>query len=282
MQGTAAVYNSLRTVPMLQPQELLCGELERVNANLMGNPCCATAVGAINFLERRKLDISRVFGQCAWAYACAPQPNQPEYPFADCTANVTHALRAVLQEHPTLGKPCQLDVQSSSAWNVALDVWSKFHLAITSGCCARLPNGDIGARYVIRTTPNVSPYYGRTVCMPTLTPARVTERQYNSLGECEMALSQLPPQADYVPYQAQTYCNEFGCFLQPQWSRKPVSVLECQRGVQGSELGQVDCSQYGCWENQWGRDPGSNVLETSGSTCGPQLELGPVSGFMPY
>jgi len=217
MEGTDAVYNSLKSVPMLTPRVNLCVELERVNTALMSNPCCATAQAALNFLHQRKTAIHVVFGQCAWAYACAPQPNAPDHPWDDCLANVKHALKEVLSEKNIMGRPCQLDVQSCSAWNVALDVWSKFHLAITTGCCARMPNGDLGAKYVIRQTPNVSPYYGRTICMPTLTPARVTERSYASLGQCEMALSQLSPQAEYVPYQAQTYCNEFGCFLQPQW-----------------------------------------------------------------
>jgi hypothetical protein len=241
------IYDSLQVTPLLTSQRTLCDLIASVNKSLVSNPCCATVQSAVNFLQKYRTAIYNVFGACAWAYACSPQ--QPPLHWGTCVERVEAALQGVLTERDYMGAPCRESVGKNSAWDVALDVWSKFYLSITSGCCARLPDGNLGARYVIRQTPNKSPYFGRTICMPTLTPARRTERSYGTNGECELALSQLPPQVGAVPVLNQVYCNNFGCYEQPQWGRAPAYNLECAGGSDGC--------------------------------CGPSLQVGSIAGTPP-
>ncbi len=271
MEQYPNLYNNLRQKPMLEGQPSLCAELDQINSALMMNPSCQSVRAALNFLQQKHLAIRFVFGRCAWTYACAPGPNGPQS-WEECVENVKHVLSNALVHLPNKGRPCD-NIQTSSAMQVALQVWSKFHYAITSGCCGKLPSGELGAKWVIHQTPNTSPFYGRSICMPTLTPSKTTERSYNSRDECDMSLSQLPPQMDYVPYQAQVYCNDYGCFLEPDWGPKPISVDQC--------VTNCGC-ENGCDANQWGRVPSSDLYCTQSCTqCGPQLELGEVASFFP-
>jgi len=242
------IYDSLRVTPLLTSQKTLCEEFAQVDAQLMENPCCATAQAALNFMQKRRTALFNVFGACGWAYAVSPQ--QPPLHWGTVLQRVEQALLGVIQQRDYMGAPCKMKVGGNSAWDVALDVWSKFNIACQSGCCARMPNGNLGAKYVIRQTPNKPPFFGRTICMPTLTPARRTERSYNTQGECELALSQLPPQVGAVPVLNQVFCNNFGCFQQSQWGRVPAYNIECAGGGPGC--------------------------------CGPTLQVGSIASTQPH
>lgn len=246
------IYDSLSLNPLLQSRQLLCAECAQVTQNLLNQPTCASASGALNWLQQRKTDIYNVLGACAWTYACSPQ--QPPLHWGTCLSSVEQALLDVIMPRDYSGRACQYSVNSSHEWQRLLDKWQKFYLSIRSGCCVELPDGNLGARYVIRQTPNKPPFFGRTICLPTLTPSKITERSYNTRGECELALSQLPPQVGAVPNLNGVYCNQYGCYNEPEWGRAPAYTLEC---VGGAQCG----TENGC--------------------CGPSLELGYTEGTLP-
>lgn len=210
------VYNSLRRVPMMQPLSLYM-ELQRVHIDLITTPSCRSVQNAIGFMYHRKNEILRVFGECAWSYACAPSSQfAPELTWGECVARVEEQLQAVQAN-------CQSGLVGS--WREALRQWTAFVLAVSKGC----GNGQgRPPKYVIRQTPHYNPFFGQRICIPTLTPDLITERNYASIGECKMALAQLhsapvtqPAQQPYGPtqnYYAQVFCNKYGCFTQPQWS----------------------------------------------------------------
>lgn len=203
------VYNSLRILPMMESKISLYGELQRVNDYLTSNPGCQSLNNAVAFLFYKKIEILRVFGACAWSYVCAPSLNQE---WDECVATMQSMLQGLTAD-------CQSGVTNAWSWGVALKAWSKFVFAIKAGCIGNGQRG--GPKYVIRRTPGNEPFNGRVICMPTLTPDRVTERNYGSIGECKMALAQLPPQLppnqNHIPYYAELFCNEYGCFTEPQW-----------------------------------------------------------------
>jgi hypothetical protein len=220
------LYNSLSVSPLLRSKQSLCAELEQVNVNVKQQPCCATITQALRFIRDNKLAILNHFGLCAWSYAICQQ--EPPLSWGDCVRIVERSIEQVLVRKELMqSRFCEEAVGDNNAWAVALDAWHKFYVAITTGCCARAPDGHMGARYVIRKTPDEPPYYGRTVCLPTLTPGKRTERSYGNRAECELALSQLPPQADAVPVLSNIYCNEYGCYEVPGWGRKPPYGFEC-------------------------------------------------------
>jgi hypothetical protein len=234
------LYQSLSVVPLLKSKETLLAELQEVTAQLMQSPTCRTAAGALRYIESNKQALLNQFGLCAWSYAICQQ--QPPLSWGACVQLVEQALLGVLVPKNNLlneqvsmfaqAKPyperaaCHAPVGSTHAWANALNLWQKFHLALTAGCGGKDPNGALSSRYVIRQTPDVNPFFGRTICMPTLTPARLTERSYPSQAECELALSQLPPQVGAVPVLDQVYCNEYGCYNNVQWGRAPAYGAE--------------------------------------------------------
>jgi hypothetical protein len=193
---------------------------------------------ALKWLQTNKQALLNQFGLCAWTYAICQQ--QPPLSWGACVSLVEQSMVKLLhpvdnllnervsmfagaEPYPTAA-PCQS--MNNNTWRVALNMWQKFHLALTSGCGGKDPNGSLSSRYVIRQTPDVNPYFGRTICMPTTTPARLTERSYTSQAECELALSQLPPQVGAVPVLDKVYCNEFGCYTDVEWGRAPAFGAE--------------------------------------------------------
>lgn len=221
-----ALYDSLSIHPLVTPQPTLCDGLKAVHDAMNTKPDCTTVSRALQYIQMNKFAILRQFGLCAWTYACCQQ--QPPLSWGECVDRLIVALEGVLQHRSLMQKPyCAEPVDANAAWAVALDAWNKFYLALSTGCCAKLPNGDRGSRYVIRQTPNVAPYYGRTICVPTLTPAKLTERSYATQAECEMAVEQLPPQVTSLPFLENIYCNDYGCYQVPGWGVLPDLGTEC-------------------------------------------------------
>lgn len=232
------LYHNLVSEPMLKSKQALVFELNDVNAAVVATPCCATIADALRFLRENKLAILNQFGLCAWTYAICQQ--QPALTWGDAVEFTIKAMNGVLQRKLYMqGFLCEYRVDEVNEWAVALDAWNKFYIAVSSGCAARSPDGHMGARYVIRQTPDVPPYFGRTICVPTRTPAKITERSYSSQMECEMALVQLPPQQEAVPVKGDVYCNEFGCYQVPGWGPKPPYRYDCSASgfCCGSECG---------------------------------------------
>lgn len=232
------LYQSLSIYPLLKSKEALLSELDGITQALLQKPSCHTATAAVRWLQGNKQAILNQFGLCAWTYAICQQ--QPPLSWGDAVLLVEQAMVKLLQPKDNLlaervsmfaqAQPYPTDAPchslNNNTWTIALDVWQKFYLACKSGCGGVDPNGALSSRYVIRQTPDVSPFYGRTVCVPTSTPARLTERSYPSRAECELALSQLPPQVGAVPVLDKVYCNEFGCYTDVEWGRAPAYGLE--------------------------------------------------------
>jgi hypothetical protein len=234
------LYQSLQVSPLVKSKTTLLHELEQVTKPLLSRPSCDTAGQALAWLRGNQQALLNQFGLCAWTYAICQQ--QPPLSWNHCVLLVEEALVKVLVPKNNLlnervsmfaqaqpyaqAAACALPVNKTHAWAVALDLWQKFHLALMAGCGGTDPNGATMSRYVIRQTPDVNPFFGRTICMPTLTPARLTERSYTSQAECELALSQLPPQMGAVPVLDQVYCNEFGCYTDVDWGRAPAYNAE--------------------------------------------------------
>lgn len=232
------LYQSLAVIPLVKSKQSLLNELDSVTQAFVTMPSCDTASAALGWMGQNKQAILNQFGLCAWTYAICQQ--QPPLSLGECVLLVEQAMRKLVQKPNDLleqqvsmfaqarpyaaGAPC--GSPNNYEWKVALDVWQKFHLALTSGCGGRDPNGALASRYVIRQTPDVNPYFGRTICVPTTTPAKLTERSYSSRAECELALSQLPPQVGAVPVLDKIYCNEFGCYTDVQWGRAPAFGAE--------------------------------------------------------
>lgn len=235
------LYKSLYVSPLVKSKPALLDELEQVTKALLQAPSCKTASKALTWLQGNKLALLNQFGLCAWTYAICQQ--QPPLSWGTCVQLTEQALAKVLKVKNNLlneqvsmfgqavpypsDAACHARAGSNNEWHIALDAWQKFHLAITAGCGAKEPNGALGARYVIRQTPDVNPYFGRTICVPTTTPAKLTERSYETQAECELALSQLPPQVGAVPILNQVHCNEFGCYTDVEWGRAPAYGAEC-------------------------------------------------------
>lgn len=240
-----SIYSAQPTPPYTTANRVvLCQQIDAIN-NLMWQsqyPSQQVVQQAANFLLQYDTAVRQQLGQCAWAYACAPTAIGA-LPWSECLHRLTRALANALDGN-----------NNASQLVVAREQWAKFNLAVQSGCAGVLPDGRLGARWVVRQTPNAAPFFGRTVCMPTTSPATDTERTYASVGECELALMQLPPQQDYVPISTGTACNEYGCFNEVQWGRTPGLTTICvdNSGTCGPslQLGQRvgvrgDCAQYG-------------------------------------
>lgn len=232
------LYHSLNVYPLVKSKEALLSELDSVTQALFSTPSCATAQAALEWLQANKQALLNQFGLCAWTYALCQQ--EPPLSWGACVQLVEQSLLNLVQPKDNLlnervsmfaqaqpypqEPPCAS--MNNNVWTIAMDVWRKFHLACTAGCGGKDPNGSLASRYVIRQTPDVNPYFGRTICVPTSTPARLTERSYANRAECELALSQLPPQMGAVPVLDKVYCNEFGCYTDVEWGRAPAFNAE--------------------------------------------------------
>lgn len=220
------LYHNLISDPMLKSKQALCFELDRVHHRLSTMPCCGTVAEALRFIQVNKRAILNQFGMCAWTYAICQQ--EPALRWGEAVEFTLSAMEGVLRKKLYMSRMlCAYQVEDVNEWAVALDAWSKFYTAIKSGCCARAPDGHMAARYVIRQTPDAPPYFGRTICMPTTTPGKLTERSYASNMECEMALMQLPPQQEAVPVVGNVYCNQYGCYDVVGWAPKPPYNYDC-------------------------------------------------------
>jgi hypothetical protein len=193
----------------------LCEQLHAIDRQIKHprGPTGDSLGRALTFLQKRKSDLYDAFADCAWTYATSPREPQPS--FAAAFSRVHHALDHALTLfdgftfiHHTL--------RASHTTTRAVDEWTRFHLAVTTGCCGVLPNGETGTRYAIRATPHQQPFGGHLICVPTLTPAKVTERTYNDVRECELALSMLS-RGNVIATNG-VRCNEYGCYQTPQWS----------------------------------------------------------------
>lgn len=215
------LYNSLPSEPLVEATAAeLCSGLDEVIQTAAGpQSTVADLDAALQYMRKNEDALVSRFSACAWTYAVCQQ--QPPLSFSDCLENTAATLVDLLSDRVAL------ETQPNYKWDLARSSLRKLMLAIQSGCCGKLPDGSLGSRYVIRQTPNVAPYYGRTICMPTNTPDKITERSYASRAECEMAVMQLPPQAGTLPFTSTMYCNEFGCFQQPSWGTMPQYGFDC-------------------------------------------------------
>jgi hypothetical protein len=182
----------------------LCTELARINIALMSrHVTLATVQNVLQFLQHNSFRLRTAFEMCAWTYPM--QRAEPTLGWDAAFSKLTDALGALLAKY----HPSFVEV------NQARDAWTNFYTGVSAGCCSVLPNGTLGSRYVIR----VSPLNGQSVCVPTLTPAKITERSYTNRMECELALSMLP--RGNIALQDNVTCNEYGCFQTPQWNNVP-------------------------------------------------------------
>jgi hypothetical protein len=130
----------------------------------------------------------------------------------DASPTVTLAALLFLKQHGLCPRTAAtldmlLRAPSPKTLQLARNAWSAFYRSHV------LPNGRCGSRFVINTVNN------RTMCMPTTTPALVTQRSFSTIDECELALSMLP--RGNIALEDVVYCNEYGCFQTPQWSNVP-------------------------------------------------------------
>ena len=208
-------------------KESLCARLSEIHDALMSRPSLHHARVALDFLVEYRMALTTAFELSAWTFAMCQQ--EPSVGWDEVLSRVVSALSHVLRT-PT-----------RASWQNAHNVWAKFYLSIASGGCARLPDGDVGARYVVRPSPPSSPFNGQLFCVPTLTPALITERSYANRMECELALSMLP--RGNIASMDSVYCNEYGCSRVPEWSNVPQYGLTCNgRGCCGSSNGSSESS----------------------------------------
>ena len=184
-------------------KETLCTELARINTDLMSpRATLVTVSNVLQFLQHNSFRLRTAFEMCAWTYPM--HRAEPSIGWDAAFSRLTDALHALLAKYPP----------SSVKISQARQVWTNFYAGVSSGCCSVLPDGTLGSRYVIRVAPN-----GQSVCVPTLTPAKITERSYTNRMECELALSMLP--RGNIALQDKVTCNEYGCFQTPQWNNVP-------------------------------------------------------------
>ena len=206
--------NAHLNVPGEDVKQSLCAELSRIHDTLMSQPSKRSVSLALDFLLQYRMALTTAFEMGAWTFAMCQQ--EPSVSWQEMFERVVASLSGVLKA-PT-----------KDAWQRTHATWNKFYLGVSSGGCARLPDGDVGARYVIRPSPASSPYNGQLFCVPTQTPALLTERSYTNRMQCELALSLLP--RGNVASMDSVYCNEYGCSRVPQWSNTPQFGLTCGGG----------------------------------------------------
>jgi len=192
----------------------LCTQLDQLHASIGNAPPAAfpdVIVVALRFLHARRPHLLAAFSSCAWTFATAPREPQPCF-----ERSLNHVVRVLTQAW------LQQQQQRTSDADVrhVKDVWTRFYMSINTGCCQRGVGGELdGARYVIRLSPDTPPFDGQLVCVPTLTPAKTTERSYADRRQCELALSLLA--RDNVALVDRVFCNEYGCYQVPLSTRTP-------------------------------------------------------------
>jgi hypothetical protein len=204
--------------------------LKVVNSALSSPPSAVSVISmTLQFLREHRARLLSAFSSCAWTFAVCPREPQPC--FERSLNHVMHTLQTILAR--LTASPNNGDAWASDAQLLrqARDTWIRFYTSISTGCCTKLPNGDMGARYVIRLTPNIPPFDGQLACIPTLTPAKLTERSYADRRQCELALSLLP--RDNVAMVDQVHCNEYGCYRVPLSTHSPQTMYGRRRRGDG-------------------------------------------------
>lgn len=197
----------------------LCVSLAEINDSMSNGPCAATFLRALTFLRDYESALANSFSMCAWTFAMCQHTPMPAIPGGEPNPTWDEAYTEVVSS-----LELALAVLTQESWLSAHRTWEKFYLSVSTGCCAKLPNGDVGSRFVIRPGPPTPPFNGQLFCVPTLTPALLTERSYATRQECDLALSFLP--RGNVAQTDKVYCNEYGCSRVPQWSNIPQYSLD--------------------------------------------------------
>ena len=169
MQNQTYLYNEEPAPPFQTAnRQMLSDEIQQINyafknLSFTSSPHRPIRIAkrALSFLMKYNTAIYGELGKCAWSYACAPTPTGA-LPWHTCVSNLTKVIRNAI-EHPNV----------ASNYAIARDNWAKFTLAVQSGCNGVLPDGNRGARWMIKQTPNGEPFFGRTVCMPTPPPPAI-------------------------------------------------------------------------------------------------------------
>lgn len=191
----------------------LCVQLKQLHASIVDAPAAAlhdVIAMALRFLHARRPQLLAAFSSCAWTLATAPREPQPCF-----EESLNHVVRALAETWRQL----HLNGGRGGDGDRVKDAWTRFYMSISTGCCAGGRRELDGARYVIRLSPNTPPFDGQLVCVPTLTPANITERSYADRRQCELALSLLA--RDNVALVDRVFCNEYGCYQVPLSTRTP-------------------------------------------------------------
>lgn len=211
------------------PSPSLCALLDQVHRAVLNSaslsPSSAVYVISmtLQFLHEHRPRLLSAFSSCAWTLAACSREPQPCFErMLNYVMKTLQTIVARVTAPPTAAG--FLEGGDGPLLRQARDTWMRFYTSISTGCCAKLPNGDMGARYVIRLTPNVPPFDGQLACIPTLTPAKVTERSYAYRRQCELALSMLS--RNNVAMVDQVRCNEFGCYRVPLSTHSPQTMYD--------------------------------------------------------
>ena len=212
------------------PPPSLCAQLEQVHLAVLNSASSSPSSTVyvismtLQFLHTHRARLLSAFSSCAWTFAACPREPQPC--FERSLNHVVRTLQSILARMTAPQNAGYLWTGDGQLLRQARDTWMRFYMSISTGCCsgaaAKLPSGDVGARYVIRLTPNIPPFDGQLACIPTLTPAKVTERSYGDRRECELALSLLA--RDNVALVDQVHCNEYGCYQVPLSTHSPQTM----------------------------------------------------------
>lgn len=191
----------------------LCARLRWIDERLGRAPSVWSVRETLGFLYANVHQLRNAFGSCAWTYAGAP--HEPQQTFVQFLTHVIHEFEFALRKYNDMARRGGRGGGGDGAWyGSAMAAWTRFLTGVSTGCCRALPDGRVGSRYVIRATPPASASRGEQICVPTLTPSKITERSYASRDECELALSFLPRNS--VVLADKVTCNEYGCYQTPR------------------------------------------------------------------
>jgi len=144
----------------------LCEQLHAIDRQIKHprGPTGDSLGRALTFLQKRKPDLYDAFADCAWTYATSPREPQPSFAAAFSRVHdaLDHALTlfdGFIFIHHTL--------RASHTTTRAVDEWTRFHLAVTTGCCGVLPTEETGL-------PDITVEHGRGTCLNGTECDRVT------------------------------------------------------------------------------------------------------------